>query len=86
MANKMKIALDWDGTCTADPELWIAFASLAKARGHEVTIVTGRSPAEKIKTDLPVIYCSRTAKRGHFQADVWIDDEPQWIGEDQVKK
>jgi len=83
----MKISLDYDGTYTRDPELWKQFVAIAKQRGHEVTIVTGRSPAEVIRNvELPIVYCSRTAKRNHFQVDVWIDDEPQWIVEDQVKK
>ena len=79
----MRIALDWDGTYTADPELWDAFTKLAESRGHTVTIVTLRAPVvERVSTDLDVVYCSRTAKRKHFTADVWIDDSPQWIDED----
>jgi hypothetical protein len=79
----MNIALDWDGTYTADPELWDAFAKLAASRGHRVTVVTLRdSLLEQVSTELPVVYCSRTAKRKHFRADVWIDDSPQWITED----
>lgn len=84
----MKIALDYDGTYTADPELWEEFARLAIARGHSVTIVTLRTPAEKVHTyftdAVPVVYCSRTAKRNHFIADIWIDDSPRWITEDYV--
>jgi hypothetical protein len=79
----MNIALDWDGTYTADPELWDAFVQLAASRGHTVTLVTLRDPLlEQVSTKLPVVYCSRTAKRKHFIADVWIDDMPRWIGED----
>lgn len=81
----MKIALDYDGTITLDPEFWNKFVALAQEHGHTVTIVTGRSPVEKISTTLPVIYCSRTAKRNHFHPDVWIDDMPHWIVEDEKK-
>jgi hypothetical protein len=78
----LKIALDYDGTYTADPVLWTEFIRMARASGHEVVIVTSRSPQERIWTDVPVVYCSRTAKRRHFTADVWIDDMPKWIVED----
>lgn len=83
----MNISLDWDGTYTADPELWNQFVQLAQQRGHKVTIVTGRGPKEVVpRSDLPIVYCDRTAKRNHFHADVWIDDMPQWIVEDEIKK
>lgn len=75
----MKIALDWDGTWTLDPVFWDNFARLAQEHGHEVTIVTGRGPGEAIAHFLPIIYCSRTPKRGHFTADIWIDDAPELI-------
>ncbi|CAN5766340.1 hypothetical protein BH09PSE5_BH09PSE5_08380 [soil metagenome] len=38
----MNIALDYDGTFTADPDLWLAFIESATARGHVVHIVTAR--------------------------------------------
>lgn len=79
----MRIALDWDGTYTADPEFWDDFARLARARGHEVTIVTGRGPSEAIAHFLPIVYCSRTAKQNHYSADVWIDDIPRWVVENE---
>lgn len=75
----MRIALDWDGTHTLDPDFWDAFARLAKQYGHEVALVTARGPGEHIEHFLPVVYCSRTPKRGHFAADVWIDDAPELI-------
>lgn len=38
----MKIALDYDETFTADPELWKPFVAHCKARLHEVKFVTAR--------------------------------------------
>lgn len=79
----LNIALDWDGTYTADPELWDAFIKLAQSRGHRVTFVTLRDAIlEPINMNAPTVYCSRTAKAKHFNADIWIDDRPRWITED----
>lgn len=88
----MKIGLDYDETYTKDPILWAAFVALARAQGHEVRIVTARSPTEdKIEDvgDIPVIYCDGVAKRFHctwfandrkgWIPDVWIDDKPQSV-------
>ena len=42
----MKIALDYDGTVTADLALWLVFISHCIARRHEVWIVTMRFESE----------------------------------------
>jgi hypothetical protein len=77
----MRIALDYDGTWTADPQLWTSFVNEARRGGHTVTIVTLRTPKEVIDNplNLPVVYCGYDQpKRKHFEADVWIDDMP-WV-------
>lgn len=90
----MKIALDYDKTYNADKEFWDEFVGLCWQYGHEVRIVTARSPKndrldpERI-SDLPIIYCDGIAKRFfcHWFADdgegwdpdVWIDDKPEGI-------
>ncbi len=38
----MLIGLDFDGTFTRDPEGWISFVQLMKARGHSFVCVTQR--------------------------------------------
>jgi hypothetical protein len=76
----MKIALDFDNTFTRDPDFWVAFVNMARGRGHDVSIVTSRYPNCPVPiTGVEVIYCGFTAKRKHFQADVWIDDDPKHI-------
>lgn len=80
----MKIALDFDETFTEDPVLFGNLVRLAKARGHEVRMVTWRKP-EASNDDIElaaaglgiaVIYCSGVAKMKCYAADVWIDDSP----------
>lgn len=81
----MLIALDYDKTYTADVKLWATFIADARRKGHTVVIVTMRYPSESID-DAPckVIYTSRLAKRKFVNADIWIDDSPQWIFEDVI--
>jgi NADPH:quinone reductase-like Zn-dependent oxidoreductase len=90
----MHIALDYDGTYTADPKLWSAFVALAKVQGHRVSIVTMRydGGAEVLAPSIcdqvdDVIYTGRKAKAEYVKAqgehvDVWIDDKPRFILED----
>lgn len=87
--KRLKIAVDFDETITADRELWRVFIDEAKARGHDVRIVTFRSdyyPAfnEDIyafanEMKVPIIFSSSRQKRTAWKADIWIDDMPELI-------
>jgi len=83
----MKIALDFDGTYTAAPDLWRRFVKMAKEMGHEVTIVTLRHSAGD-NSDVAIaarrmgIHWTTTdylQKSARWTADVWIDDMPEFI-------
>lgn len=90
----MRIALDFDGTYTADPELWDEFISKARSRGHAIDLVTMRHPHESESVDRQIkgkvdsiVYTGRKGKKRHMEfiakeVDVWIDDCPQFILED----
>lgn len=81
----LKIALDYDGTYTADPVLFDLFVEAAHQLGHQVTIVTMRYPHEEIRhAPCEVVYTSRKAKSTVFQADIWIDDKPHWLLNDAL--
>jgi hypothetical protein len=81
----MLIALDYDKTYTADPELWNRFVQDAQFSGHTVKIVTMRYPHETISSPpCDVVYTSRAAKSKTIKADIWIDDSPQWIFQDAL--
>lgn len=89
----MNIALDYDGTYTNDPNLWLRFILDCQAAGHSVWIVTMRYPSEcgedmfdqRIKGLLvPVVATSRTAKKEFCRKlgiviHVWIDDHPEAV-------
>ena len=87
-------SLDYDGTYTSDPELWLEFVKLAQARGHRVVCVTMRHLHEiedgsfdpRLKELVTVFPTSREAKKKHMRKhgvniDIWIDDVPEWIFE-----
>lgn len=86
----MLIALDYDGTYTADPELFLAFISMAKERGHEVVCVTARNTEEAsimcpdLIGSVEVIATDRASKAHHMASlgrmpKVWIDDNPHKV-------
>ncbi len=85
----MRIALDFDNTYTADPELWDRFIEDAIDRGHEVWIVTARRNTEEnreivvVPKCLVVIFTEGVSKIWHMDVkigvtiDIWIDDDPR---------
>lgn len=86
----MIIAIDFDGTYSADPTLWDAFITSAKSRGHKVYCVTARRETEEnvAECDVPGVLTYFTGlsakdwymreKRG-IVVDVWVDDDPKVI-------
>lgn len=89
----MKIALDYDGTYTADPAFWDIMISVALRQGHDIRVVTARDdlvdrtePLVEVERLVPVIYTRGIAKRWyceHFVDDfvpqIWIDDRPEAV-------
>ena len=90
----MKIALDYDGTITADKDFFKDLILLARKYGHKTTIVTMRHAeldpildAEEFfyNYETPIIYCDGQPKRkvceeqGVF-IDVFMDDMPEGVG------
>jgi hypothetical protein len=85
----MRIALDYDGTYTADPELWDLFIKQAVVRGHTVAVVTCRRNTDGNREDCRVpgrvtIFTDLSSKQWFSESigmkvDVWIDDDPACI-------
>jgi len=88
----MIIALDYDGTYTKDADLWNSFISDARAKGHEVLVVTMRhseGEGEEVRRHSQdkvdwIHFTGRKAKREYLSAmqifpHIWIDDQPDFI-------
>ena len=95
----LAIAIDFDNTITADPELYHRFITDCLVRGHDVRIVTYRHAGGNnmdialfnAAFNLPVIFTSGSPKwdfchKLGFKPNIWHDDNPRWIGqpEDQI--
>lgn len=83
----MNIALDYDETYTAAPDMFRVLVGLMKQFGHTVTFVTyrdGRHPnhdisADAQELDIDIVFTAGKQKQHVFDADIWIDDNPSTI-------
>lgn len=88
----LTIAIDYDGTYTAAPEMWSTFIEDAQRRGHRVIMVTCRRDTEENREDcrIPGIlwnshYFTNLSSKKWFldqrgvKVDIWIDDEPETV-------
>ena len=89
----MTFGIDYDGTFSRDPEFWDAFVTMAKLFGHQCVMVTGRSDEAEfgaqvkraVRDLMPIVFAGNewkrevALKRG-WKIDVWIDDNPEYVG------
>ena len=89
----MNLSLDFDDTYTRDPQMWDNFIRLAQLSGHNVYLVTARTPeqGEEVLNSVGKVvgrdrcyFTSMQGKRKYMWAnkiriDVWIDDMPDMI-------
>lgn len=89
----MVLGLDYDDTYTRDPSAWTNFIAMMDSAGHDVYLVTWRTPSEAAAMFLtPIarkylrgIYPTSRKAKAKFMAeqgiivDVWIDDNPSAI-------
>lgn len=86
----MIIGLDYDGTFTSDPFLWMEFYWNCIERGHTIFVITMRyeSEIDTMESGLvkvaQIFFTGRKAKRSFMlskgiKIDVWIDDHPEAV-------
>jgi len=93
----LTFGLDYDGTITDAPELFLNFCVFAEQKGYKVYIVTMRYPSEC--GDIPEVFkrhtkgvfaTSRMAKKKFMfeqgiNINIWIDDNPLAVEVDAIK-
>jgi acid phosphatase class B len=91
----MILAIDYDNTYTAAPELWEQVIKLFQDAGHTVICITGRTDnmaqpvLDTIGKLVPVIFAGKdwkrdAAKKHGYKVDVWIDDVPEMVGKQHL--
>jgi hydroxymethylpyrimidine pyrophosphatase-like HAD family hydrolase len=86
----MIIAIDYDNTYTAAPELWNEMIKLFQSSGHTIICVTarpeimGQSVLDSIGKLVPVVFAGaewkrEAAEKRGYKVNVWIDDSPEYI-------
>ena len=86
------LAIDFDDTFTADPELWAVFIRLAIHKGHRVYCVTARRNSDENidllndtfaehDLDIPIVFSNLgskmwTMEQRNVKVNIWIDDAP----------
>jgi FMN phosphatase YigB (HAD superfamily) len=95
MVQTVIVAIDYDATWSADPELWEAFSQYARRRGHIVALITNRpdNPTNRSEISLAVsghvdhmILAGPMPKREAaaqfgLRPNIWIDDNPVTVTE-----
>lgn len=87
----MIIAIDYDNTYTASPDMWNEAIKLFQSAGHTVICVTarpeimGQPVMDSVGKLIPVIFAGaewkrEVAVRRGYKVDVWIDDSPEYVG------
>lgn len=88
----LTIAVDYDGTYSADPDTFTHVIELFLKAGHTVICVTGRSDdgvmdvpvRESIGKIVPCVFAGKewkivAARDAGYKVDIWIDDIPGMI-------
>lgn len=92
----MIISIDYDDTFTSDKQLWSGIIDDIQAADNEVVCVSYRFDSKEnrdlLKTELPddvfVMLTGGKAKEPHARSmgvivDIWIDDKPETVTQDE---
>ncbi len=90
-----KYAIDYDDTFTAARvETSIFIRALVEA-GHEVKFVTARGESnwnnlditgDATRLGIDIVFCEGRPKQDCYAADIWMDDNPHWILNEETLK
>lgn len=91
----MIVAIDYDNTYTAAPDLFNEIIRLFQEAGHTVVCVTGRPEImgqpvlDSIGKLVPVVFAGQqwkreAAEKRGYKVNVWIDDMPEMIAKQNI--
>ena len=88
----LTIAIDFDSTFSADPDMWRQLIPIIQGRryGHQCILVTNRPEVmgndvrAEVGDLMPIVFAGRKSKRSAvinagYEVDIWIDDMPGYI-------
>ena len=88
----LTFAIDFDGTFSADPDLWRELIPIIQGRrhGHQCVLVTnrpeimGNDVRAEVGSLMPIVFAGRKTKRSAvkdagYKVNIWIDDSPEYI-------
>lgn len=91
--------IDHHGTFSRDPDYYRAIVPIGKARGHSYVLVTGIEDGDRyaaeVKRDvgdlMPIVFAAGAWKKdaalaAGFKVDVWEDDNPEYIAEQDPRR
>lgn len=92
VSRSLVVAIDYDGTFTADPQCWTAVIHCLRAAGHRVICVSARTEADGSRAELtralpagvPILLSEFGQKRQFarsrgWSVDIWIEDHPESV-------
>lgn len=95
----MIFAIDYHGTFSRDPGYYRAIVPIGKARGHSYVLVTGIEDGDQFAAEvkrevgdlMPIVFAAGRWKReaalaAGFKVDVWEDDNPEYIAEQDPRR
>lgn len=87
------VAVDYDDTFTSCRETWTSVIAVLRRAGANVVCVTSRDKSKHPVSDFPgeVFYCSGRPKaevmhENGVEIHVWIDDQPEYIGQNPQRR
>lgn len=94
----LTIAIDFDDTFSADPDLWREFVRIATGRRykHICILVTNRTEEKgndvraEVGDLMPIVFAGEFSKRSMaanagYLVDIWCDDSPELVEVDGLR-